>query len=85
VIYENINPQRLAAIEARAQQELGFSISGNEGTATKNGITISWVYDSSDQTLTVGDTRKPWYVPESKIDEELTELVNATEAPRETQ
>jgi hypothetical protein len=57
VIYENINPQRLAAIEARAQQELGFSISGNEGTATKNGITISWVYDSSDQTLTVGDTR----------------------------
>ena len=85
MIYENITPQRLAAIEARAQQELGIAISGNEGTATKNGITISWVYDSSDQTLTVGDTRKPWYVPESKIDEELTELVNATEAPRETQ
>jgi hypothetical protein len=78
VIYENITPQRLAAIEAGAQQVLGISISGNEGTATKNGITISWVYDPSDQTLTVGDTRKPWYVPESKIDEELTELVNAT-------
>jgi hypothetical protein len=85
VIYENITPQRLAAIEARAQQELGISISGNEGTATKNGITIGWVYDPSGQTLTVGDTRRPWYVPESKIDEELTELVNATQPPQETQ
>ena len=83
MIYENISPQRLAAIEARVQQELGISISGNEGTATKNGITIGWVYDPAGQTLTVGDTRKPWYVPESKIAEELTALVNATEAPRE--
>ncbi len=84
MIYENINPQRLAAIEARAQQELGISISGNEGTATKNGITISWVYDPQDQALTVGDTRKPWFVPESRIDEELTALVDATETSRET-
>ncbi len=85
MIYENITAQQLAAIEARAQQELGVTISGNEGTATKNGITISWVYDPSGQTLTVGDTRKPWYVPESKIAEELTELVTATETARETQ
>jgi hypothetical protein len=84
VIYENITPQRLAAIEARTQQELGISISGHQGTATKNGITISWVYDSSDQTLTVRDTRKPWYIPESEIDEELTALVNATEPSLET-
>jgi hypothetical protein len=84
VIYENITTQRLAAIEARAQQELGISISGDEGTATKNGITIAWVYDPSGQTLTVGDTRKLWYVPESKIDEELTVLVNGTGAPAET-
>jgi len=81
LIYENITPPRLAAIEARAQHDLGISINGNEGTATKNGITISWVYDPSGQTLTVGDTRKPWYVPESKIDEELMGLVNATEPP----
>ena len=84
MIYENINPQRLAAIAARAQQELGISISGDQGTATKNGVTISWVYDPSDETLTVGDTRKPWYVPESKIAEELTVLVDGTGAPVET-
>lgn len=85
MIYENITPQRLAAIEARAQHELGICISGNEGTATKNGITIGWVYDPQDQTLTVGDTSKPWYVPESKIDEELTALVDATESSCEAQ
>lgn len=85
MIYKSITLPRLAAIEARAQHELGISIFGNVGTATKNGITINWVYDPSAQTLAVGDTRKPWYVPESKIAEELTELVNATEPPRETQ
>jgi len=60
MIYESISPARLAAIESRAQSELGIAINGTEGTATKNGITISWVYDPDDQTLTVGDTRKPW-------------------------
>ena len=44
---------------------------------------MSWVYDADDQTLTVGDTAKPWYVPESKIDEKLTELVNSTASPQE--
>ena len=65
----------------KIQSELGIAINGTEGTATKNGITISWVYDPDDQTLTVGDTRKPWYVPESKIDEELTALVDSTATP----
>jgi hypothetical protein len=84
MIYENISPARLAAIESRAQSELGIAISGTEGTATSHGITISWVYDPTDQTLTVGDTAKPWYVPESKIDEELTALVESTQ-PEATQ
>ena len=78
MIYQNVTPQRLAAIEAKAQQESGFAISGDQGTASKYGITISWVYDVAAQTLTVGDTSKPWYVPESKIQEELTALVDGT-------
>jgi hypothetical protein len=81
MIYENITPARLAAIESRAQSELGIAINGTEGTATAHGITVSWVWNADDQTLTVGDTRKPWYVPESKIDEELTALVDSTATP----
>lgn len=77
MIYQNITPAQLATIEAKAQQELGFAISGNEGTASRNGITISWVYDPADQTLTVGDTDKPWYVPEAAIEDELTKLVDS--------
>ncbi len=83
MIYSGITPGRLAAIEARAQSEIGIAINGTEGTATAHGITVSWVYDADDQTLTVGDTAKPWYVPESKIDEKLTELVNSTASPQE--
>lgn len=78
MIYTGITSAWLANIEAKAQQQLGITINGNEGSATKSGITISWVYDPVELTLTVGDTRKPWYVPESKIDEELTALVNSS-------
>jgi hypothetical protein len=81
MIYESISPARLAAIESKAQAELGIQISGTEGTATAHGITVSWVWNATDQTLTVGDVAKPWYVPESKIDEELTALVDSTATP----
>jgi hypothetical protein len=76
MIYQ-VTPAQLATIESKAQQELGFAISGDEGTASKNGITIQWVYDSADGTLTVGDTKKPWYVPEAAIENELTKLVES--------
>jgi hypothetical protein len=79
MIYQNITPEWLAAIEAKAQQQLGIDISGNQGMASKSGFTIGWVYDPADQTLTVGDTGKPWYVPESKIEKELTALVESAQ------
>jgi plastocyanin len=79
MIYTGITPAWLASIEAEAQQQLGITIDGNEGSATKSGITISWVYDPAELTLTVGDTHKPWFISESKIDEELTALVNSSE------
>jgi hypothetical protein len=78
MIYTGITSAWLASIEAKAQQQLGITIDGNEGSATKSGITISWVYDPIELTLTVGDTHKPWFIPESKIDEELTALVNSS-------
>jgi hypothetical protein len=84
VIFTQITPEWLAAIEAKAQSELGITLSGNEGTASKDGITIGWVYDPDDQTLTVGDTGHPWYVPESKIEKELTALVESAQPNGET-
>ena len=78
MIFDGITPAWLANIEARAQQQLGIVIDGNEGSATRSGITISWVYDPVELTLTVGDTHKPWFIPEGKIDEELTALVNSS-------
>lgn len=81
MIFEYITPEWLAAIEARAQAKLGISISGSEGTATKSGITIQWVYDQEEETLTVGDTHKPWFVPEENIEEQLTKLVTETKPP----
>lgn len=78
MIYYNITPKWLAAIEARAQSELGMRIDGVAGQASKDGITIAWTYDADDQSLTVGDIKKPWFVMEEKVQEALTKLVNDT-------
>jgi hypothetical protein len=84
VIYQNVSLAWLDAIESKAQSQLGITISGTEGIATKDGITISWVYDPTDHTLTVGDTKKPRYVPESAIETKLTALVEGCQPQGET-
>ena len=78
MIFESITPAWLAAIESNAQKQLGLVISGNEGTASKDGITIEWSWNPADLTLTVGDTKKPWYDPEGVIESKLTALVQSS-------
>ena len=79
MLYVGITPAWFAAIEAKAQAETGIAISGNEGSASKDTplgeVTIEWIYDPHDQTLTVGCTKKPFLVREATIEIALTSLV----------
>ena len=79
MIYQDITPEWFAAIESSAIAETGIPISGENGTASSptplGSITIQWAYDPNSQTLVVGCTHKPWLLPESKIEEQLTVLV----------
>ena len=83
MIYTGITRAWFTAIEANAVKETGIAISGDEGTAegeTLLGkVTVQWVYSEAEQTLTVGDTKKPWDLPEREIEKKLTALVVASQ------
>jgi hypothetical protein len=82
VLYENITRQWFLNIKNAAQQKSGVLISGDQGTAagqTPLGrVTIQWVYDPADLTLTIGAIHKPLFMLESVIEKGLTELVESS-------
>ena len=82
MLYENITREWFTAIQDAAQQKSGVLISGDEGTAagqTAFGrVTIQWIYDPANLTLTIEAIHKPFLFPESIIDKGLTELVESS-------
>ena len=60
-----------------SSRRYGITISGDAGTAGKDGVVMEWTYNATDQTLTIGDVKKPWYVRETTIDKDLTALVES--------
>jgi hypothetical protein len=82
VLYTDITRDWFTAIQDSAQQKSGVLISGDQGTASGQAffgrITIQWVYDPADLTLTIGAIHKPFLLRESMIEKGLTELVESS-------
>ena len=56
----------------------GIAISGNSGSASQQGITISWNFDLAAQTLTLECTGKPFIVPCGTINSKIHDLVESS-------
>jgi hypothetical protein len=54
----------------------GLAISGNSGTASKNGFTVRWNFDPASQVLEIQALGEPFFVPCSKINSTIHELVD---------
>lgn len=61
-----------AELEAKRQQlgKSGITIEGDSGTIQTHGVALSYTYDGA--TLTVTTVSKPFYIPQSTIDSELS-------------
>ncbi len=85
MIYNGITRTWWTAIQAALQAETGVQVNTDADAVThevraaflRGNITIKWDYDEHGQTLMVDCTAKPAWLPEGKIDNELTALVNA--------
>ena len=54
----------------------GVNISGNSGSDSQKGITISWNYDPDAQTFTLECTDKPFLIPCGIINTQIQNLVS---------
>lgn len=58
-------------------QAAGINISGDVGSASKDGITIAWAFDPGAQTLTIQCTAAPFFVPCGTINSRIQEIVDS--------
>ena len=74
--FSSITPTQFACIAQKAEEATGIVISGNSGTASQSGITISWNYDPAAQTLTIQCVDKPFFPTCGMIASQVQSLVD---------
>lgn len=76
-VLSGIEEQQFKAIAATIQKRMGITLPERNGSVEAHGFRVHVHYDSAAESLTLELLEKPWYVPESlleqKIDEWLTE------------
>lgn len=73
--FNNVTPDHFAAIAAEVEKETGMQVSGNSGTTSEHGFTVTWDYNPETQDLTMQCTEKPWIIPTSVVQHKITEIV----------
>lgn len=61
---------------AKAAQNENVPISGNSGSASKDGITVVWTYDPGSQTLDIQCTGHPLLIPCGTINSRIKGFVD---------
>ena len=73
--FSGMTQEHFACLLQEAQSS-GINISGNSGTASRDGITLTWNYDPASQVLTVQCTDKPVFLMCGVITSQISDLVN---------
>ncbi|GAK69037.1 hypothetical protein [Agrobacterium rubi] len=74
--FNNVTPA-IWQCGVESASKLGVTITGNSGSASKSGFTVSWNYDPQAQTCQIQCTDSPWVVPCSIINSTITNTVEA--------
>jgi hypothetical protein len=75
-VFSNITQDKFACLSAKAEAQ-GISIGGNRGSASNDGITISWEFNPAAETLAIQCTASPFYVTCGTINAKLHDLVDS--------
>ena len=74
--FTGITQQRFDCLVQKAAAA-GIVISGNQGQASQDGITMRWNFDSEKQTIELQCLESPWYAPCATVNSKIHDLVNA--------
>lgn len=79
ITFNVISQAHFDRIRDEVRQETGMEITGNKGSSSAHGFTVSWEYVPETQCLTVQCTEKPWVIPASVVQGKLNEIVQDTQ------
>jgi hypothetical protein len=72
--FSGVTQDQFSGLVKKAQAA-GIGISGNSGTATQSGVTMTWNYDPVFQVLTIQCTDSPFFIPCATINSKINDLV----------
>jgi hypothetical protein len=79
--FSGVTHEQFACIVQKAEEATGIILSGNSGTASQRGITITWNYDPAAQVLNIQCTNLPFFIPCGTINSQINDLVDGCLGP----
>jgi hypothetical protein len=73
--FTSVTQQQFDCIANKASSN-GLAISGNSGIASKSGFEVSWNFDPANQVLEIQALKEPFFVPCSKINSTIHDIVD---------
>lgn len=80
-VLSGIEAQQFKAIAATIQKRMGITLPERSGSVEAHGFRIHLHYDSAAELLTLELMEKPWYVPESLIEQKIDEWLTSHPYP----
>ena len=74
--FNNVNQGIWQCLCSKAAQ-YGVTISGDSGSASSHGFTVTWNYDPGAQTLQLQVTDKPWWAPCSTVNSKVHDEIDS--------
>ncbi len=76
-IFNNITSEQFATLCEKAQAT-GIPLNGNNGTAEKMGIEVTWSYSPDSQQLDIQCTHVPFFVSCNDVNTRISNLIRQT-------
>jgi len=74
--FQNFTPARFNCLVQKAAGS-GIVIGGNQGQASKDGITLSWKFDPTNQTLDIQCLAAPFFLSCGTINGKIHDLIDS--------
>jgi len=75
--FPGVTQAQFECLAQKAQSSFGITLSGNNGTQSKSGFTMTWNFDPVAQTLTIQCTEKPIFPTCGMITSQIESAVNS--------
>jgi hypothetical protein len=75
-LFSGFTVEHFTCLVAKANAA-GIDISGNAGSASRDGVTVAWVFDPGAQTLSIQCTSAPFFVSCGAINSKIHDLVDS--------